>query len=129
MNCALGAERTIKAFGEGIAKLFENPKSLVIVVGGFLIAFGAAGGVTYNNFFPISQLWQQIGSLYNEKPASSRPYGISITTPARDANIHATDATMRVTDVIGVVSIRKLGKSTEQGESDARHWLGHSGAR
>jgi hypothetical protein len=102
----------IKAFGEGIPKLFENPKSLVIVVGGFLIAFGAAGGVTYNNFFPIPQLWQQVvvsvaGFLFaiagvilvQREPTSSRPYGISITAPGRDADI-------RVTDVIGVFKKR-----------------------
>jgi CheY-like chemotaxis protein len=50
----------IKEFSEAIAKLFENPVSLLIVLGGLLVAVAAAGGITYNNFFPIPHPGQQV---------------------------------------------------------------------
>jgi hypothetical protein len=102
----------LKLIREGLAKLFENPESLVILLGGVLVALGAAGGVTYNNFFPITQLWQQvlisvIGLLFalagvilvQQKPRSPRPYGISITHPGKNESV-------RITTVKGVIRKR-----------------------
>jgi hypothetical protein len=93
----------LKLIREGLAKLFENPESLVILLGGVLVALGAAGGVTYNNFFPITQLWQQVlvsvmGFLFalagvilvQQKPRSPRPYGISITHPGKNESVRIT---------------------------------------
>jgi hypothetical protein len=49
-----------KAVAEAFQKLLESPQSLLILVGTVLVALGAAGGVTFNNWFPITQQWAQI---------------------------------------------------------------------
>jgi hypothetical protein len=93
-------EAITKAFG----KLFESPESLFIVLGAVLVALGASGGVTYNSWFPVGNLWAQalliaagfifalVGSFrVRLKPKSSRPYGISITKPKENEHVHITD--------------------------------------
>lgn len=95
-----------KAISEAVQKLFESTELLLIVLGILVVIFGAAGGVTYNNWFPISQQWAQIfvsivGLLFAlcgvlfvlVKPRSARPYGISITSPTRGAQIKRTNVT------------------------------------
>jgi hypothetical protein len=93
-----------KTIVEAISKLVEAPESLLIILGAVLIALGASGGVTYNNWFPILQPWAQallaaagfifvlVGSfLVRLKPKSARPYGISIAHPKPNTAVDVTD--------------------------------------
>jgi hypothetical protein len=95
-----------KAVSAALQKLFESPQSLLILVGAALVGLGAAGGVTFNNWFPITQQWAQIflsivglllallGVLLGVvKPPSATPYGISITSPTKGAHVHRTNVT------------------------------------
>ncbi|WP_441238425.1 hypothetical protein [Bradyrhizobium sp. 930_D9_N1_4] len=93
-----------KAIGEALQKLIESPQSLLIVAGIVLVALGAAGGITYNNWFPIQQQWAQIfvsivglllaligAFLVLVPPRSATPYGISITFPTTNALVGKTN--------------------------------------
>lgn len=95
-----------KAISEAVQKLFESPQSLLIVLGISVVIFGAAGGVTYNNWFPIPQQWAQIfvsivGLVFAlfgvllvlVKPRSAGPYGISITSPTKGTQVTKTNVT------------------------------------
>lgn len=98
-----GAAPMSKAIPEALQKLFESPQSLLIVAGIILVVLGAAGGVTYNNWFPIPQQWAQIFVsfvglllalfgvlLVLVQPRSATPYGISITSPTNGAEVDRT---------------------------------------
>jgi hypothetical protein len=82
------------SISETLAKLLETPESLLILLGAAFIALGASGGITYNNWFPITEFWGQLAIsaaglvlalggilMVQQKPRSSGPYGISITNP------------------------------------------------
>ena len=102
----MGEALMSKAFSEAFQKLIESPQSLLIVAGIFLVALGAAGGVTYHNLFPIQQQWAQIfvsivglllalfgALLVLVQPRSATPYGISITFPTQNALVRKTKVT------------------------------------
>jgi hypothetical protein len=84
-------------------KLLESPVSLIIVGGLAVIILGLAGGIQYNNWLPIASGLPQISTvvigilifisgvvLTVIKPTSPRPYGITITSPARNEPVNVT---------------------------------------
>lgn len=89
-----------KFFTNIAVALIESIPALLIVIGFVLIAVGAAGGVSYQNYFPIADVWGRLGMaaiglglvIFGAKlappdiyriPRASR-YGFVITLPKRE---------------------------------------------
>jgi hypothetical protein len=92
-----------KSLAELFQKLVDSPVSLVIVLGFITLILGLSGGVQYNNWFPIASGAAQIAAItigvivllvgifvVLSRPVSSRPYGITITSPQNNDAVDIT---------------------------------------
>jgi hypothetical protein len=88
---------------EFASKLAGSPAGLLILLGAALILLAASGGVSYNNYLPIIDLWGRLalgaaGTVFAllgtilvwQSPRSVKPYGISILTPSTGDDVDLT---------------------------------------
>jgi len=106
----LRGRETVDWKGEALKKVLETMPALLVVIGALFVALGAAGGVTYNNWLPITQQnWQIAIALLGvaliisggvtsfRRPGhalnDSEYYGIKITSPPSHSEITKTHVT------------------------------------